>query len=601
MGLFSEKKLSDEEIQELLFGDDSDLDVDSDSGDEAGNFEPESLLHDEESSEDACSDDACSEQESDQHEMAAKRSPSERSRKKATQSWTAQPFSPPIDIDEISNEGPCQDGTPSTERPCQEPETPLTYFKEYFDEDFWTLIASRTNLYWAQTNGTTQNMTAKEAKALFGMHIVMGNLKFPQARMYWAAATRVSLIADAMPRDRFFRLRKALHVCNNDSDYDENNRCCKVQALLDRVRKACLKIPRSGAACVDEQMIPFTGRTNLRQYVRGKPNPTGLKNFVLADTIGRVLDFEIYQGATTPIPAGHKDLGIGGGIVMRLADTMPCGQNSILCFDRFFTSVPLIERLLEKGMFGHGTVMKNRIKTSLKSDKELLAGGRGSSQERVSADGKMVVVKWMDTRSVTLLSSCCGTEPLDSTKRYDKKQKKYVEVERPASVRLYNKHKGGVDLNDFLVSLYRIKLKTKKWSVKVIFHFTDLALVNSWLNYKQDCKKAGCEKSQVLCLLDFRMQVAEALIKGSQERKRRGRPSKDASDPPAYHHRAAVQIPGPDIRFDQEGHWPDPQVMANSARCRLSECKSKSQVQCSKCKVFLCLKAGRNCFRDFHN
>ncbi|XP_065280715.1 piggyBac transposable element-derived protein 3-like [Dermacentor albipictus] len=501
-----EKTFTNEEIQELLFGDQSDLDVDSDSGDEAEKFQLESLL-------DESSDDSSSGDESGQNEKFEKVSRPQRSRQKVAQSWMAQAFSAPIDIERTA---PTQH--------CQEPQTPLTYFKEYFEDDFWEFAATRTNLYWIQTNGTTLGMTAKEAKAPFGMHIVMGNLKFPQARMYWAAATRVSIITDAMPRDRFFRLRNALHVCNNDTDYDESNRCWKVQALLDRVRKACLKIPRSNAACVDEQMIPFTGRTELRQYVRGKPNPTGLKNFVLADSLGRVLDFEIYQGATTPIPTEHKDLGIGGGIVMRLADSMPRGNDCVLCFDRFFTSVPLIERLLEKEMFGHGTVMTNRVKTALKSDKELLAEGRGSSHEKVSADGKLVVVKWMDTRSVTLLSSCCGAESVGSTRRYDKKQKKYVEVKRPASVRFYNTHKGGVDLNDFLISLYRIKMKTKKWPVKVIFPFTDLALVNSWLSYKEDAKEAGYTKSQVLHLLDFRMQVAEALIRGSQERKRRGLP-----------------------------------------------------------------------------
>lgn len=585
--LFAEKALTDDEIQELLFGDESDLDVDSDSGDEAEKFQPESALHSEESDE---NEDSSSEDENVKNKKFEKTLLEERTRQKAAQSWKVQAFSAPTDIEKAT-----------ASLACQEPQTPLTYFKEYFEDDFWEFVATRTNLYWVQTNGTTLGMTAKEAKALFGIHIVMGSLKFPQARMYWAAATRVSLIADAMPRDRFFRLRNALHVCNNDSDQDDNNRCWKVQPLLDRVRKACLKISRSHAACVDEQMVPFTGRTQLRQYVRGKPNPTGLKNFVLADRLGRVLDFEIYQGATTPIPSEHKDLGISGGIVMRLAETMPPWEDCVLCFDRFFTSVPLIERLLKQGMFGHGTVMTNRIRTTLKSDKELLADGRGSSHEKVSADGKMVVVKWMDTRSVTLLSSCCGTEPVDTTKRYDKKQKKYVEVERPACVRFYNNHKGGVDLNDFLISLYRIRMKTKKWSVKVIFHFTDLALVNSWLNYKEDTKEAGYTKSQVLHLLDFRMQVAEALIRGSEERKRRGRPSADASGHSEHHHRAAVQIPGPDVRFEQEGHWPDPQVMTNSPRCRLSGCKAKSQVQCSKCKVFLCLKAGKNCFRDFHH
>ncbi|KAH9378716.1 hypothetical protein HPB48_006100 [Haemaphysalis longicornis] len=144
-------------------------------------------------------------------------------------------------------------------------------------------------------------------------------------------------------------------------------------------------------------------------------------------------------------------------------------------------------------------------------------------------------------------------------------------------------------------------MKTKKWSVKVIFHFTDVALVKSWLNYKEDTKQAGYTKNQVLHLLDFRMQVVEALIRGSQERKRRGRPSADASGHSEHHHRAAVPISGPDVRCDQKGHWPDPQVMTNSPRCRLSGRKAKSQVQCSECKVFLCLKAGKNCFRDFHD
>ncbi|KAH7964134.1 hypothetical protein HPB51_027630 [Rhipicephalus microplus] len=115
----------------------------------------------------------------------------------------------------------------------------------------------------------------------------------------------------------------------------------------------------------------------------------------------RVLDFEIYQGATTPISSEHKDLEISGGIVKRLAETMPPWEDCVLCFNRFFTSVPLIDRLLKQGMFGHGTVMTNRIRTTLKSDKELLADGRGSSHEKVSADGKMVVVKWMDTRPVS--------------------------------------------------------------------------------------------------------------------------------------------------------------------------------------------------------
>lgn len=82
--LFAET-LTNEEIQELLFGAETDLDVDSDSGDEAKQFQLESVLHSKESSNDACSED-----ENDEKENVEKRSPPEHSHQKAAQSWMTQ-------------------------------------------------------------------------------------------------------------------------------------------------------------------------------------------------------------------------------------------------------------------------------------------------------------------------------------------------------------------------------------------------------------------------------------------------------------------------------------------------------------------------------
>lgn len=187
--------------------------------------------------------------------------------------------------------------------------------------------------------------TAAEIKKCFGIHGLIGILKYPTVRMYWGTRFQFKEIADCMSRDRFFNLRVNLHCVDNlgiDEAAQKANRSWKVQPVITAVREQCLQLERgSGTYSIDEKMIPFLGSCPLRQVVKNKPRPVGLKNYVITSSNGLMLDFEILQGESTPFP--DKSLGHGPCVVLRLVQTLP--QGSSVYFDRYFTTLPLLEKL----------------------------------------------------------------------------------------------------------------------------------------------------------------------------------------------------------------------------------------------------------------
>uniref|UniRef100_A0A3Q2WXU4 Si:ch211-255f4.7 n=1 Tax=Haplochromis burtoni TaxID=8153 RepID=A0A3Q2WXU4_HAPBU len=397
--------------------------------------------------------------------------------------------------------------------------TPMDYFKQYIDDSVFERMALCTNQRAILESGATLTTTSEELKTFFGISIYMGCLGYPNIQMYWASNTRVQVVAESMTRNRFYRLRNSIKIINDLDVSDDEKR----SDLLWKIR-------------------PLLAKVSMYQ----------------PHQLGWSLDFVVYQGKTTFGDTGG--MGIGEKAVLHLAESVPQGTH--LFFDRFFTTINLLDTLKMKGLTGTGTLMSNRIPKECKiiGDKPFKKKERGASEMVVRrSPPELAVIKWLDNKPVVMASSAYGIEPQDIRTRWSKKDKRFVQVPRPLAIAEYNTNMGGVDLVDRMLSFYRMASRTRKWTVRAVLHFCDLAITNSWLHANDSVDDYTPPRQK------WKPQPNEAL-----------------------RHYGAIHLP----EMVDETH---------ASRCRRSNCMSKTYVMCTKCKVFLCVSKKGNCFLKYHS
>lgn len=504
---------------------------------------------------------------------------------------------------------PIWEYTPVETQPLQ---SSVDYFRIFFYKNLLGLIADQSNLYSIQRDANKPlNTNPNEIEQFIGLCIYMSIYGLPRSRLYWAAKTNVEKIQSVMPRNRWEQLKNSLHFNDNSNipprEDPNRDKLFKIRPLVDSLKRTFNDIPLDDQhVCVDEQIIPFKGKSSLKQYTPNKPHKWGYKLFALCDSHGILHDFEIYSGKISPVP-NLPDLGASSNVVLSLTQIIPDNQNYLVYFDNWFASPALFGVLANKGIGALGTVRLNRFRgLSFTPDKEMKKRGRGSFEEKeTTIDGiDLRAVKWLDNRAVTLVSTFDSAEPADMVTRYDAKIRGEIQVPRPRIVKTYNQFMGGVDLLDSLIAYYRIRVRSKKYYLRFFFHFVDLVVVTSWLLYRRDCDAYGLDKKLVPDLLEFKADVAESLCKEGKDLKKRGRPSSSSSNEVDKTFQAkkkrgpAAAIPNFETRRDSIGHWPS--FSEKRQRCKYPACKNLSSVVCTKCSVNLCLSQERNCFVEFH-
>ena len=397
--------------------------------------------------------------------------------------------------------------------------TPYQVFEKLIKfENFITEIVMPQTILYSQQKGHVFTTTLEEIKAFFGMNIVMGYHKLPSIRDYWSSDPDLGVpyIANVMPLKRFEELRAYLHFNNNKlmqpTDDPVHDRAFKVRPVLDYLNSCFLNgMSATKNQSVDEHMVKFKGHNILKQYVKGKPVQWGFKLWCRChSTIGYLFQFDLYTGKKT----GHVEQGLGEGVVLSLTEQIKNLQYHVY-IDNFFNTAQLQFNLLNHKIGSAGTVRLNR--KNLPKSEQLPNDQSMNKGDMVSFESNAVYfTKWMDNKSVHMLSNILATLPVQDVQRKKKKSSGKDVVKCPFVVQQYNKHMGGVDLMDQKKVTYQFDHRSRyKYYLRLVHDLLDIAINNAGIVYNR-----VNEQSEQLDSKIYRRMVARALIGNYSSRKR---------------------------------------------------------------------------------
>ena len=245
------------------------------------------------------------------------------------------------------------------------PQSELGVFTLFFNDEICKIIVEQTNLYAEQVLGEKymewEKISVQELRAYFGFMVLMGLVPLPAIDDYWRRdpLMHYSPIADRISRKRFREIHRFLHFADNTSLLNPGepgyDRLGKVKPMIEKLQDRFLNLylPHCENS-IDEAMIPFQGRSTLKQYMPAKPIKRGIKVWCRADAHnGYMSEIQVYTGRSDSAEGG-----LGKRVVLDLAKRLE-GKKYHLYFDNFFSSVSLLETLLGRGLYACGTARQN--------------------------------------------------------------------------------------------------------------------------------------------------------------------------------------------------------------------------------------------------
>lgn len=327
----------------------------------------------------------------------------------------------------------------------------------------------QNNKQWCKTDEV-------EMEAFYGLLILAGAYKaqYRATEELWSEKEGQAVFRATMSRKRFKELKCHLRfddcLRRNTDDPLAPVRDVTMK-FISSLREYVLAPP---FLCIDEQLLEYHGRVRFRQYIPSKPGKFGIKIIWLTDSNGHYcFNGVIYIGSgTLPQSEISQSLSIPEATVMHLMKPF-CNNGRHLTGDNWFSSVRLVERLLEASTTYIGT---------MRSNLRCVPSSMTSTTERQHGDTKFVhndtvlLVSFYDKKSspVILIDSFHGHYELPAVGT------------KPLTVRVYNEHKSGVDTFDKKIRAFSCKRKCRRWPFGFVCNLVDIACINAMFLYKRN-------------------------------------------------------------------------------------------------------------------
>lgn len=471
----------------------------------------------------------------------------------------------------------------------------LQFIEIFFDDNLIEMIASETNKY-ADKSIRNSNLrrysrarkweptTKNEIKVFLALNILQGVVKKPEIEQYWSKrhSTSTPFFSKIMSYRRFQIIYSYLHFFD-DANFDpKTHECPKLQKIwpvikhLNKLYQEIITPERD--VTIDESLMLFKGRLHWKQYIPLKRSRFGIKSFMLCESkSGYVYQFIIYTGKGTIFDDNYQHLCKSSQVVMTLLKPL-LNKGYCLTTDNYYTSPELADILLSHHTDIYGTLKINRKDIPKELQSKKLKRGEICAYQR----GKVCIIKWMDKKIVTLLSTIHSPEMVEVASHNNEIKRK------PKVVMEYNNTMGGVDrMDQHLTSYPIIKKRGKKYYKKIFFHLLDISVWNAFVLYQ----KNGGKYSH----LNYRLDLVDRLIeKYGSVNKTKGRPG-ILPNPLRLTERHFLDI----IPSNEKKLRPTRQcfVCCSKRNDNGKRIRKETRYFCPDCDVGLCLSP---CFKIYH-